>query len=313
MSAEPIVHYVGDRNPSLEDTITVDGGAFDLSGSTVVFKMRALSSSTLKVNAAAVVTGAAAGEVRYDWAALDVDTAGLFLGWWEVTTSGKIAAKREFLLEFRAHALPTANLVELAEVRLAMGVDDTDRSQDARILRLIADASTMIAAEVQRELLPAEDATRRRSSRTGVIDLVPFDLRSATTVTLDPDGGAQVLVAGDDFKLLPIGGSSILGTYTSLVLDSAIGVDALDSVVRFGEVEVAILGDWGPTSVPLAAREACITTVRSWLRRDVAALASYDDDPGHGGFAPSQAFGLPPAARNMLRPLYRYGRGIGFA
>jgi hypothetical protein len=58
-----ITHFKGNRSPSLTDTIKVNGVAFDLTGSTVVFKMRATNLVTLKVNAAATVVSAPAGTV----------------------------------------------------------------------------------------------------------------------------------------------------------------------------------------------------------------------------------------------------------
>lgn len=311
MSAEPIVHYVGSRNPSLSDRITVDGAAFDLSSSTVAFSMRPIGSSTPRVNAAAaVVVNAANGDVRYDWQAADVVApGGLFLAWWDVTTSGKTQTKGEFLLELREHALGTGSLVELAEVRLAMGLPDSDRSLDARILEAIASASGMIGDEVQRDLFPIASATRRRSSRTHVVDLAPFDLRTVSSVTLDPDGAATVLAAGD-YMLAPAGGSDVLGTYTELLLDPALALDSLDGVQKFGEVVVEVAGAWGPAAIPRIAREACITTVRSWLRRDVASYAGYEDGEGGATVAPIGTYGLPPAARNQLRPLYRFRGGV---
>ena len=51
----PIQHTKGNRSPSLYDTIRIDKQPFDLTGSTVKFKMRAEGSNTLKVDTAASV------------------------------------------------------------------------------------------------------------------------------------------------------------------------------------------------------------------------------------------------------------------
>jgi hypothetical protein len=66
-----------DTGPSLERTLTdAAGTAYDLTGATVTFKMRLEGRTTAKVDAAAIVTAAATGDVRYDWVAADTDTAG---------------------------------------------------------------------------------------------------------------------------------------------------------------------------------------------------------------------------------------------
>lgn len=69
-----------DRQPALKVTITDgDGAAVNLTGCTAAFRMRARDGSTLKVNAAAVITDAAAGKLEYRWAAADTDTVGYYL------------------------------------------------------------------------------------------------------------------------------------------------------------------------------------------------------------------------------------------
>jgi hypothetical protein len=77
--------YEGNRSPSLTDTINVDGLPFNLTGSTVKLRMRLESSGTLKVDTPAVVVSAVNGQVRYDWAAADVDTSGRYVAWWRIT------------------------------------------------------------------------------------------------------------------------------------------------------------------------------------------------------------------------------------
>lgn len=64
--------------------------AINLTGSTVAFRMISQTDKSVKVNSAsAAITDAPNGKVAYSWAGTDLDTAGLYWGWWIVTTGGK--------------------------------------------------------------------------------------------------------------------------------------------------------------------------------------------------------------------------------
>lgn len=76
----------GARQPPLKvQLLDSSGAAVDLTGCTVVFRMRLKSATSLKVNAAASVTTALEGRVQYAWGATDTDTVGLYLAEFEVT------------------------------------------------------------------------------------------------------------------------------------------------------------------------------------------------------------------------------------
>jgi hypothetical protein len=76
--------------PNLTATLSDANGALNLSAASGVrFQMRAPGATVLEVDQPATVVNAATGQVSYAWAAGDVDTVGLYVAWFEVTTGGK--------------------------------------------------------------------------------------------------------------------------------------------------------------------------------------------------------------------------------
>ncbi len=81
----------GDRLPKLRATLLDgDGAAINLTGGSVQFRMRPRAGGALKVNAAATIVTPASGIVEYSWAALDVDTEGVFDAEFAVTLAGLV-------------------------------------------------------------------------------------------------------------------------------------------------------------------------------------------------------------------------------
>lgn len=301
--AEPLVWYVGDRDPSITQQITAGGSPVDLTGATVKFRMRKLGSATLKVDATAAVVAPLTGDVSYTFAAADVDTAGFYQVWWEVTKSGRVQSIIEAMIEIRAHGPQTGHLIEIEELRQAMETRTVDRDLDDQALVMIGAASDLIQDECQRELCPTDAATREfEICNTHTLSLAPYDLRSTpSAVVLDPNGNAVTLVADTDYQLRPIGGDRN-GLYRSIKFASTLPI--LSNVEwQFGTVRLSITADWGPAETPPIAKRACIVTVQSWLRRSVASYGEYSD-VGVAPAAPT-TYALPMAAKSILNPLRR--------
>lgn len=154
-----ITHFKNNRNPSLTDTITVDGVPYDLTSSTVKLKMRLASSSTLKVDTAAVVVSAVAGTIRYDWAALDVDTEGDFIAWWEVTTGGKTQDTPEFVIQVRDHD-PFTGYVTATSLKATAELRDTSYADEDIDLAIAAASRAIDEVCAQRFHTTGADETR---------------------------------------------------------------------------------------------------------------------------------------------------------
>ena len=77
-----------DTAPSILGTLTNSAGvAIDLSpvGTSVRFQMRLTSEGRFAVDAAATITDAVNGKVRYDFVAPDLDYPGDYLARWQIT------------------------------------------------------------------------------------------------------------------------------------------------------------------------------------------------------------------------------------
>ena len=91
------MHYKrGDRLPTLE--VVLWDGATDaaavLTGATAKVILRLVGESTAKVSAAATITDALLGQVRYSWGVTDLDTIGSYYVECEVTYAS--GGKRTF-------------------------------------------------------------------------------------------------------------------------------------------------------------------------------------------------------------------------
>ena len=320
-----IILYVGNTSPSVVDTITVAGQPQDLTGATIRLRARDPRSSTLVLD----IVGAQItilnqttnkGGVQYDPAPADVTTAyevPPLVGWWDVTLpSGKVQDTPEtFNVFIKAHAPGSVDLCTVTDVKRAMEPAMTSTARDGRIAALIPAASRALMDELERELVPQTTALTRRfpvhyngDPQGIIVPLTPYDLRAATTVTLHPEGTGQVLAAGTDYTLEPVQNQQ--GSYSRLRLSNFMYMSLISTFSqRFGYAQLDIQGDWGlftTQTVPRSIVEACVLTVRTWLRQNPAAYAySEASDPGTLTPELPAVYSIPPGALKLIRPWYR--------
>lgn len=283
--------WVGNRMPSVSDTITIGGVAQDLTGATVKFMMRSEDTATFKVNAAATIVDAPTGSVRYDWALADTDTAGDYVAWFRVTISGKDQDTPEFPVYINDHASPTTNLCTLSDVREYLQKPAADTSQDDVLEELIARASYLINQWTRRMFTPKTTAATKSFEANGVfVNLTPYDVRTVTAVTIDVGAGAVAVAEGfTGYRLGPV--SQPNGVYNYLRLASNETSDGMPAIVT-------VTGDWGFPSVPADVRHACVVTVGLWARREVQAFSStFNLDEGRT----ERPEALPSAVQALLR------------
>lgn len=224
--SDVLVWYVDDRNPSISQTVTIDGVVQDLTGKTCRFKMRPVGSLTLKVDAAVSNTPDTTGVLRYDWTAADLDTEGLYLGWWEVTAASKTQAVAESLIEVRAHSPLSNCYLELEELRQALQQSGT--YADPTFQRALRAASRAIDNLCERRFYLDADANQVRyytpaSSTLLMVD----DVETITSVQVDRGGDGtfeETLTANTQYLAEPLNAATDGKPFTRLEPHPASGV-----------------------------------------------------------------------------------------
>lgn len=217
--------FVGNQNPSITEIITTGGEVVDLTGSSVKFKMRAVGDDTLIVDSAVSNSPGADGVVRYDWASGDVDTAGYYLVWWEVTTGGKTQDMNEAVIEIREHATLTNTYLELEEFKSTTELTGMNFA-DADIQNVLVSTSRGIDEAFGRRFYLDPNANQVRyytpawnSPRLWIDDLVTL-----TTLKSDDSGDGtfeNTWTANTDFVLGPLNAAADGKPYTHIEINPA--------------------------------------------------------------------------------------------
>ncbi len=263
---ERLVWYTGDRLPVISENITSGGVAVDLSSSTVKFKMRAIGESTLTVDASATIASpATAGNVSYAWAAADVDTAGEYLGWWEVTTGGKIQAVGEVIIEIRDHAAITQAYVELEDFKQTADLSGfTFADGDAK--GAIIAASRAIDEVCGRRFYADSNSSQVRYYSPSRPDAVTInDLVTLTSIKLDSgdDGTFETTLTSGQYVLEPLNAAADGKPYTRIRLRPT----AFEYFTTGYPKSVEVTGKFGWSAVPQAITEATKILATQILKR----------------------------------------------
>lgn len=266
----PLIWSVGDRNPSISETITVGGVVVDLTPSTVKFKMRLVGSATLKVDAAAVIVSAPAGTVRYDWASADVNTAGVYLIWWEVTTSTKVQAMQEALIEIRAHAGETPAVYgDLAELKSTLALTGSQFA-DLDLQLALRSASRAIDQMCSRRFYTTSSDETRYFSPSTPAWVSAGDVISITTLKTDEGGDGtfeNTWAVNTDYLLTPLNASLDAEPYTLIRRHPLSGFYFPSQYPR----SVQIVGKFGWSSVPPEITQAAGIIASQLIQRARAA------------------------------------------
>jgi len=197
-------------------------------------------------------------------------------------------------------------MTTLAEVKITLELDGDAR--DSAIADAITAASRAINNHCHRELTPKTASATRTfaiSETRRILDFERYDLRSATTVTLNPgQSDSRALTADVDFALWPLTPDAA-GTYLGLRFGRSISL-ASGYSYEFGSSKVSVDGAWGAwdtADVPEDVRRVCNVVVGAWLDRAVAEYGEAWEGARNllPGFFSSLA--IPKAAWSMLQDL----------
>jgi hypothetical protein len=267
-----ITIYLGNLSPSLSDTITSAGTPVDLTGATVQFRMRDEASTTLKIDAAAAVTNAPGGQVRYDWVATDVDTAGDYVAWWRVTfPSAKTQDTPEFVVRVEDHTAPgeTTLYVEAEELKATLGISGMSFA-DEDIQDAIAAASRAIDGFTGRRFWKDAAATTTRTYVSEqwfpllVEDFVQLGAGGVTVNGVAWTQGTDYLLAPYNAPALGLPYSRLERVFVSPSLQQWYGPPLWDTPYR---VTVTVQAQWGWPQLPQPVVEATRIEATRLLRR----------------------------------------------
>jgi hypothetical protein len=266
MSAAPL-WFVGNRNPSISEQITSGGVPYDLTGASVTFKMRALNSAVLKVNAAATIVTPALGQVRYDWQAADVDTAGQFLVWWTVTVAGKTEDVAEAVIEFRAHAPSTpAAYIELEQLKSSLELTGQTYADKDLEIAINAASRAIDSATGRRFYLDADATQVRYYSPKSYRHLELDDIAVLTQVAIDRGGigtYTETWTNGTEFVLEPFNATADFHPYERLTVRRLSG----QWLPYYIEKSVRVTAQFGWTVLPEEVKTATSILAGKLVRR----------------------------------------------
>lgn len=230
------------------------------------------------------------------------DQAGIWT--YRFTGSGAVVAVQEGSFAVEPSLFDLEDLTTVEAVKQSM--ETTSDDSDALIQTTIVSASRSIAEWTGREFVQTASQTRRIEAReymgwdSGMRSRfgIPIgDLAATPTAVVSRDAEDTLITTYDvatDLTYLPLQRTA-WEPITHIRLRPA-------AATLSGSYVLEITGRWGFPLIPPDAAQACIVTVRSWLRRDSSAWSDIGaDDPRLVSPGPAGGWMLPIAAKQLLR------------
>jgi hypothetical protein len=314
MSADWVLKQ-GDVAPILTDTLTYSNGQpVNLTGATLTFIMRALSSSTpIALTGIAAITVPLTGKVSYTPTVGDTANAGMYMANWHVIfPSGEsmtwpTEGYMSVLIEENLTTAGGAQIVGLPEVKDALGLPANDRVHDATLIGLIEDVAPLI--EEHTGPIRVQRYEERFDGGNNIISLTHTpNYGFGTTPILTLLGVSEY--RGPAEYPLQIVASPVYGSIYSCELDPRMGTitrrTAGGSTVAFmpGRNSIHAVYEAGQEVVPRNVQRAARETVRWWYRTTMAVGRGRETQADDEQQQPLVS--LPYHCLAMLSPTKRY-------
>ncbi len=254
----------------------LDEGALLLGGQIVFYTGKTATTFLGCTRGTGTIAGATAvaqiGGVRYDWAALDVDTGGNFRAWFEITLpSGKTQDTPELDVTILEHAPVARPLCALADVLRYVPGYESEQATDETLEGFIAAESRTIHQRHAREFVSIVGAGTR------LFEIRPREVRSrririgdcatVTTVRVLEENGTTLVttVAATARESLPRTREEWEPIRIIRLFSSTYGGPTISA----GQL-LEVVGTWGFPQIPADVREACAKLVIVRYMSDVA-------------------------------------------
>lgn len=305
----------GDTNPVFTDTLTLsDGTVPQLTGATLVFVMRALTSTAaLTLTGTATITNTQTGAVQFAPTAADTATPGMYMASWVVTfaAGGTMTFPTAGYLTVEIEANLTSEpqqLVGLADVKEYLGMNPSQRDRDHELIAMIEGMRPQVE-HLTGPIVPQVFDERHDGGQYFIRLRRRPSSGYGTTPVLDLLGCSEY--RGPIEYTLSVVGDPTRGSIYSCMLDAKLGTvtrrTSGGGVIAFPAQAQAVHVVYraGQAQVPPNVRQACLEIVRINFRTTARAGRGYSAEADVEDVADRQAFMIPRRVREMLAPTRR--------
>lgn len=223
--------------------------------------------------------------------------ATLAAGWYSIQWRTAAGSSFDGDAVYFPAASTSIDLCTLAYARTHAQIPATETEQDDVIADLITSWSRFLISRYA-EFAPPVSAVARTYSFDARDRLAPFsapwNLRSATAVTIDSGLDTQQVLVSSQWRLALY--DSISSSYLGIELDRYVLATSTWSTRT-----LTVTGNWGYASIPEDVQELCARAVTMTLRGEVQAFGSALQ-PNSIGDGVNEPNALPPGLRGLVLP-----------